>query len=235
MTTLAHRPALGGSANGGVAARRAVIRWAGRMFRREWRQQVLVVLLLAIAVTAAIGSITIVRNSGAQADNAAEFGTADQVTTLGGSDRRKLREALDFVKKSWGTVDLIGHRSVSVPGGVEKLDYRAQDPNGAYGGGLLALRQGRYPTGSREVAVTERGGGVTPARARVDPGARRRTTEGRRHRREPAQAERRVRSPLSRVRLHVGVRQRSRRFDQRLCRHESRASLLTGTRPSRTP
>ena len=46
MTTLAHGSMLGGPRNGGVAARRAVIRWAWRMFRREWRQQILVVTLL---------------------------------------------------------------------------------------------------------------------------------------------------------------------------------------------
>ena len=47
MTTLAHRAELGGPAQGGVPARRAVIRWAWRMFRREWRQQILVVALLS--------------------------------------------------------------------------------------------------------------------------------------------------------------------------------------------
>ena len=30
------------SGNGGLGARRAVLRWAWRMFRREWRQQILV-------------------------------------------------------------------------------------------------------------------------------------------------------------------------------------------------
>ena len=54
MTTLAHRAALRRPRNGGVAARRAVVRWAGRMFRREWRQQLLVLTLLTVAVTAAI-------------------------------------------------------------------------------------------------------------------------------------------------------------------------------------
>ena len=42
MTTLAHRSALRRPGNGGVAARRAVVRWAWRLFRREWRQQLLV-------------------------------------------------------------------------------------------------------------------------------------------------------------------------------------------------
>jgi putative ABC transport system permease protein len=158
MTTLAHGSALDGPAHGGVAARRAVVRWAGRMFRREWRQQVLVVTLLAVAVAAAIGSITIASNSGATADNAAEFGSANQILEFDGSDPRKLQAGLDVARKSFGTIDVIGHRSVAVPGGVETVDYRAQDPDGPYGGGLLALRRGAYPTSSGQVALTE---GVT--------------------------------------------------------------------------
>ena len=75
MTTLAHRSALRGPRHGGVAARRAVVRWAGRMFRREWRQQLLVLTLLTVAVTAAIGSITIAYNS-VPADNS-DFGSAN--------------------------------------------------------------------------------------------------------------------------------------------------------------
>src|SRR5262249_56519810 len=45
-TALRERPAdpapAAGIGNGGVPARRAVTRWAWRMFRREWRQQLLV-------------------------------------------------------------------------------------------------------------------------------------------------------------------------------------------------
>src|SRR5207249_567581 len=47
---LRERPADRGPANGGAPARRAVIRWAWRLFRREWRQQVLVLSLLTVAV-----------------------------------------------------------------------------------------------------------------------------------------------------------------------------------------
>jgi putative ABC transport system permease protein len=153
MATVAHRSALGGPSNGGVAARRAVVRWARRMFRREWRQQLLVLTLLTVAVTAAIGSITIASNS-VPADNS-DFGSANHVLKLDGSDPQKLQAGLDAAKKSFGTIDVIGHRSVSVPGSVEKLDYRSQVPGGAYSDDLLTLRQGRYPVGPREVAVTD--------------------------------------------------------------------------------
>ena len=154
MTTLAQRSALGGRRNGGVAARRAVVRWATRMFRREWRQQLLVVTLLIVAVTAAIGSITIAYNS-VPADNS-DFGSANQVLSF-----RRLRSATSSRRRStppekaFGTVDVIGHHSVSVPGSVETLDYRSQTPGGAYTGELLALRSGSYPQGPGEVAVTD--------------------------------------------------------------------------------
>jgi putative ABC transport system permease protein len=153
MTTLAHHAKLGGPRNGGVAARRAVVRWAGRMFRREWRQQLLVVTLLTVAVAAAIGSITIAYNS-VPADNS-DFGSGKQVLTFDGSGPRKLQAGLDLAKQSFGTIDVIGHRSVPVPGSVEKVDYRSQTPGGAYGGELLALRGGRYPVGPGQVAVTD--------------------------------------------------------------------------------
>jgi putative ABC transport system permease protein len=123
------------------------------MFRREWRQQLLVLTLLTVAVTAAIGSITIASNS-VPADNS-DFGSANHVLKLDGSDPQKLQAGLDAAKKSFGTIDVIGHRSVSVPGSVEKLDYRSQVPGGAYSDDLLTLRQGRYPVGPREVAVTD--------------------------------------------------------------------------------
>ena len=153
MTTLAHRAALRGPRNGGVAARRAVVRWAGRMFRREWRQQLLVLTLLTVAVTAAIGSITLAYNS-VPADNS-DFGSGNQVLSLAGTDPKELQAALDSAKETFGTFDAIGHRSVSVPGSVETVDYRSQTPGGTYTGELLALRSGSYPVGPREVAVTD--------------------------------------------------------------------------------
>jgi putative ABC transport system permease protein len=152
MSAVAHRPALRGS-RGGVAARRAVIRWAARMFRREWRQQLLVVTLLTVAVAAAIGSITVVHNT-APADNS-EFGSANTLLNFDGSDPRKLQAGLASARRSFGTIDVIAHRSVAVPGSVETVDYRAQDPGGAYGSELLALRRGSYPTGPGQVAVTD--------------------------------------------------------------------------------
>jgi putative ABC transport system permease protein len=154
MTTLAHRSELAGPRNGGVAARRAVTRWAWRLFRREWRQQLLVVTLLTVAVAAAIGSITIAYNS-VPADDS-EFGSANQVLTFdGAADPRELQAGLDAARRSFGTIEIIGHRSVPVPGSVETVDYRSQTPGGVYSDELLALRRGSYPLGPGAVAVTD--------------------------------------------------------------------------------
>jgi putative ABC transport system permease protein len=153
MSAVAHPSPLGGPRNGGVAARRAVMRWARRMFRREWRQQLLVLTLLAVAVAAAIGSITVAYNT-VPADNS-DFGSANMVLSFDGSDPQKLQAGLDAAKRSFGTLDVIGHRSGHVPGSVETVDYRSQVPGGTYTNDLLALRRGRYPSGPREVAVTD--------------------------------------------------------------------------------
>ena len=152
MTTLTHGSPLGGPRQGGVAARRAVVRWAGRMFRREWRQQLLVVTLLTVAVTGAICSITIASNA-VPADDG-DFGSANLVLTFDGSDPQRLQAGLDAARRSFGSIEVIGHRSARLPGDVEKVDYRSQVPDGPFGDDLLALRRGSYPTGPDQVAVT---------------------------------------------------------------------------------
>jgi putative ABC transport system permease protein len=123
------------------------------MFRREWRQQILLLALLTVAVAAAIGSVTIAYNSGAADD--AKFGSANHLLRFDGADPRKLQAGLASATDRFGTTDVIGHRSLTVPGGFETVDFRAQNPRGAYGGALLALRQGSYPVGPSQVAVTD--------------------------------------------------------------------------------
>ena len=123
------------------------------MFRREWRQQLLVVTLLTVAVAAAVGSITVAYNA-SPADNA-EVGSANRFVTIDGTDPQDLAAALDATRKEFGTIDVVGHRPVAVPGSVDPVDFRAQDPRGPYGSGLLSLRHGTYPAGPGQVAVTD--------------------------------------------------------------------------------
>ena len=153
MTALTHRSTLRRPANGGVAARRAVVRWAWRMFRREWRQQILVIALLTVASAAAIASVTIAYNAGPADD--AEFGSANHLLRFDGADPAKLEAGLAAMRERFGTIDVIGQRSLRVPGSVDPVEFRFQDPHGPYGDARLALRRGRYPRGPGQVAVTD--------------------------------------------------------------------------------
>ena len=142
-----------GTGHGGMPARRAVVRWAWRMFRREWRQQAIVLALLLIAVAATTAGLGIGANAPSEA---AVFGTADHLVTLS-STGTQLDADLAKLRGSFGTIDVIEHgKKIPVPGSANGIDLRAQDPNGAYGHELLRLDAGRWPQGPDEIAVTDR-------------------------------------------------------------------------------
>ena len=75
-----------GTRHGGVPARQAVVRWAWRLSRREWRQQLLVLAMLTVAVAATILGAGIATNTPPANPNAATFGTASAMVTLPGAD-----------------------------------------------------------------------------------------------------------------------------------------------------
>lgn len=139
---------------GGVAARRAVLRWALRLYRREWRQQALVLALLTVSVAAAVGLATAAYNTAGVAGNAT-FGTANHRYTLDDPDLEALEEGVAAAEAQFGPVDVIANWSRPIPGSVETLDIRAHDPNGPFSGPLLALHDGRYPTSASEMALTD--------------------------------------------------------------------------------
>jgi putative ABC transport system permease protein len=154
MTTTLERPLAAndsGPGDGGLVARRAVVRWAWRMFRREWRQQLLVLLLIVVAVAAVVLGAAIATNTPPPAN--AGFGIAQDQATFQGS-RSQVSKDIAQVQHRFGTVDVIENESVKVPGSIETYDIRAQNPNGAFGGPMLALVSGHWPTGSDEVALT---------------------------------------------------------------------------------
>jgi putative ABC transport system permease protein len=125
------------------------------MLRREWRQQILVLVLLTVAVAVAVAGITIVDQAAAPPENG-EFGSAaTSVVRIDGSNPQKLATTLAAARRSLGTTEAIGHRSIPVPGGVENIDFRAQQPGGPLAGQLLALRHGHYPRGPGQVAITD--------------------------------------------------------------------------------
>ena len=73
-------PLVLGTGHGGMAARRAVVRWGWRLFRREWRQQSLVLALLMAAVAATTAGLGAAANT--STSQASTFGTADHLVTL---------------------------------------------------------------------------------------------------------------------------------------------------------
>jgi putative ABC transport system permease protein len=146
------RPALPGAAGGGVAARRAVTRWAFRLLRREWRQQLLVVALLALTVAAAAFSVAAAYNVASLPG--AQFGSADHLLQFAGPGPKALQADIAAARKAFGTLQVIGRRFVPIPGSAQTIEYRAENPHGPYSGPALALAQGRYPTGTGQVAVT---------------------------------------------------------------------------------
>ena len=79
-TALLDHQAQAGAGNGGVPARRAVIRWAWRMFRREWRQQTLVLALIVVALAATVVGAAVATNTPPRAG--AGFGTAHDMATF---------------------------------------------------------------------------------------------------------------------------------------------------------
>ncbi|HEY1828352.1 MAG TPA: FtsX-like permease family protein [Acidimicrobiales bacterium] len=138
--------------NGGVAARRAVTRWGWRLFRREWRQQVLVLALIVVAVAAVfVGSAT---SSDSPAPHNAGFGTAHWGALIKGTPSHDL-SVVSGLQHKVGTVDVIENQQVSLPGTLNTFTLRSQNPYGAYGTPMLQLLTGHYPSGAGQADVTQ--------------------------------------------------------------------------------
>jgi putative ABC transport system permease protein len=149
---VAERRAPTPTGDGGAPARRAMVRWAWRLFRREWRQQALVLALLVVAVAATIVGLGVASNA-SQLKADPTFGTANTIITLPGADPN-LSADLAAIQGQFGTVEVIAHQNLAVPGSVTSIDLRSQNPKGPYGQATLRVDTGRYPAGPGEVAVT---------------------------------------------------------------------------------
>ena len=58
--------------------------------------------------------------------------------------------------REWfGTIDVVGHWHLPLPGSVESVELRAQDPGGPYSGPMLRLLTGSYPSAPGEAALTD--------------------------------------------------------------------------------
>jgi putative ABC transport system permease protein len=129
-----------------------VLRWGWRLFRAEWRQQILVLALLTVAVTAATFTATF--NYNMAPDGSGQFGSAESRITFAASDPAAATADIAAARRFFGTVDVISSRTVPVAGLAQGVELRGQDPHGPYSAAMLGLRTGRYPTAVDEVALT---------------------------------------------------------------------------------
>ncbi len=150
-TALRERPVEVGTGNGGVPARRAVIRWAWRLFRREWRQQLLVLGLIIVAVGATIIGSAVATNTPPPAS--AGYGTAHDLASFQAPDPH-LASQIAALQHRFGPVDVIENQTLAIPGSISTYQLRAQNPHGPFGQPMLSLVSGSYPTGPGQVAVT---------------------------------------------------------------------------------
>src|SRR5262249_36097075 len=137
--------------NGGAPARRAVIRWAWRLFRREWRQQLLVLSLITVALAAIVVGGAVATNTPPPADT--RFRTASDMAPFAGN-APPLGAGLAALRPRFGTAEVIENQTLRVPGSVTSFSVRAQNPAGPFGKPMLSLVSGHYPAGPSQVAVT---------------------------------------------------------------------------------
>ncbi|HSJ70069.1 MAG TPA: FtsX-like permease family protein [Acidimicrobiia bacterium] len=143
------------AADGGARiARRAVIRWAWRMFRRDLRSQFLVLTLITLAVAGAVGGSVVAYNL-APAAGDARFGSAHNSLLFENADPDAMGTDLAAAESWFETVDPIGRQYAQVPGLFQPVELRSQDPDGPFGAPMLALVEGRFPVAADEVGITD--------------------------------------------------------------------------------
>jgi putative ABC transport system permease protein len=128
-----------------------VIRWAWRLFRREWRQQLLVLSLVTVALAATVVGGAVAVNTPPPAG--AGFGSAQDSAGFAGNDPH-LATRIAAIRHRFGTAEVIENQALQVPGSVTTFQLRAQNPAGPFGQPMLSLVSGHYPTGPGQVALT---------------------------------------------------------------------------------
>jgi len=134
-----------------VPARRAVIRWALRLLRREWRQQLLILALITVAVSATVVASAVAAD--APAPIAGVLGSAQDAALLTGPSAR-INAEIKGLESRYGRADVIENENVQIPGTRSTFELRAQDPHGPFGGPMLSLVSGHYPATADQIAVT---------------------------------------------------------------------------------
>ena len=133
--------------------RRAVVRWALRLLRREWRQHVLLIGLITVTVAAALFGATTAYN--AVPSHEGTFGAASHRFDVSVEDVGQFDQFLADAESWFGGVEVIGRRHVPVPGSTEEVEVRSQSATDPLGASMIALTDGSFPTTAGEVAVTD--------------------------------------------------------------------------------
>ena len=132
-------------------ARRSLSRWALRLAVREWKQRILIILLIAVASAATLIGIA-VASATPGTPNAGTYGTAKTLVELppGTPDRPAL---ITRIEKAYGQASVVYDVPITT-GQAGGADLRAQDPAAPYTQVLLGRVSGRYPSEAGQVAVT---------------------------------------------------------------------------------
>ena len=83
-----------------------------------------------------------------------QLGSADYLLQFAGPGGKAMTADIAAARKAFGTIEVIGHQFVPIPGSAQPVEFRALSPGGPYSGPMLALVQGRYPSGAGQAAVT---------------------------------------------------------------------------------
>ena len=130
-----------------------MVRWAWRLFRREWRQQLLVLALITAAVAVTILGAGVATNAPPPAG--ATFGGANHAITLPGTDPHLAADIASITAQiSPGSPAQVIEQQNLATGSVNPVELRAENPVGPFGPVTLALVAGRYPAGAGQVALT---------------------------------------------------------------------------------
>ena len=128
------------------------MRWAWRLFRREWRQQLLVLTLIVVVVGAIFVAAAVATNNPTPANLG--FGTANDLASYQGAVPH-LSAKVAALEHRFGRVQVIKNETLSIPGSVDTYQLRAESSHGPFSGPMLSLMSGNYPTSPGEVALTE--------------------------------------------------------------------------------
>ena len=106
--------------------------------------------LLTLAVAAAVVAIAFAADG--PSSPSAQFGSANDLLTISGSASQQAADVA-VARARFGRIEVIEHATSPIPGSINTVDVRAQQPAGLYSSPMLRLDAGHYPAAG-QVAVT---------------------------------------------------------------------------------